>query len=177
MRLDFPPPLDVAATVAERRGCDPNPLDPTEEDTRLTLLSYIWPDQRWRLALLQAALDAAASVPAVVDRAFAGDWLAERLAEPAEGRATVVFHSIVMQYLPEAERARVEALPARGGRAGDALGAARVAAHGARHDGPRRRLARPVAARAPRAGRRRPGTTGGRWSGRAGEPVASLYAG
>jgi hypothetical protein len=110
VRLDFPPPLDVAATVAERRGCDPNPLDPTDEDTRLTLLSYVWPDQRWRLALLQAALDAAAAVPAVVDRAFAGDWLAERLAEPAEGRATVVFHSIVMQYLPEAERARVEEL-------------------------------------------------------------------
>jgi len=110
VRLDFPPPLDVTATVAERRGCDLNPLDPTDEDTRLTLLSYVWPDQRWRLALLQAALDAAASVPVVVDRAFAGDWLAERLAEPAEGRATVVFHSIVMQYLPEAERARVEEL-------------------------------------------------------------------
>ena len=50
------------------------------------------------------------SVPAVVDRSGAGDWLAEQLAEPVEGRATVVFHSIVMQYLPEAERQRVEQL-------------------------------------------------------------------
>jgi hypothetical protein len=108
VRLDFPPPLEVAGTVVERRGCDPRPIDPTSADGRLTLLSYVWPDQRWRMELLHAALDVAASVPASVDRAPAGEWLAERLAEPADGRATVVFHSIVMQYLPEAERERVE---------------------------------------------------------------------
>ena len=110
VRLDLPPLLDVADAVAERRGCDPQPLDPTTEAGRLTLLSYVWPDQRWRLELLEAALSVVGSVPAVVDRSGAGDWLAEQLAEPAEGRATVVFHSIVMQYLPEAERQRVEQL-------------------------------------------------------------------
>jgi hypothetical protein len=110
VRLDFPPPLEVAGTVVERRGCDPRPIDPTSAEGRLTLLSYVWPDQRWRMELLHAALDVAASVPASVDGAAAGEWLAERLAKPADGRATVVFHSIVMQYLPEAERERVEGL-------------------------------------------------------------------
>jgi hypothetical protein len=104
VRLDLSVPLDVAATVVGRRGCDPNPLDPTTEEGRLTVLSYVWPDQRWRLELLRGALEVAARVPAPVDRAGAGEWLGAQLAAPAPGRATVVFHSIVMQYLPEPER-------------------------------------------------------------------------
>jgi hypothetical protein len=110
VRLDHAPPVDAAVTVAERRGCDRNPLDPTTEEGRLTLLSYVWPDMRWRWELMRGALDVAASVPATVDRAAAGDWLAARLAEPDGDEITVVFHSVVMQYLPEAERERVEAL-------------------------------------------------------------------
>ena len=48
--------------------------------------------------------------PLVVDTADAGDWLAERLAVDApEGVATVVFHSIVWQYLPAATKDAVRA--------------------------------------------------------------------
>ncbi|MGH2716160.1 MAG: DUF2332 family protein, partial [Thermoleophilaceae bacterium] len=36
------------------------------------------------------------------------EWTQARLAEPAPGAATVVFHSIVMQYLRAAERERFE---------------------------------------------------------------------
>jgi hypothetical protein len=43
-----------------------------------------------------------------VERAGAAGWTEARLAEPAPGLATVVFHSIVMQYLPGAERERFE---------------------------------------------------------------------
>jgi hypothetical protein len=110
VHLDYVPPVDAAATVAERRGCDPNPLDPASADGRLTLLSYVWADQRWRFAVLEAALDLAARVPAAIDRAGAAAWLRAQLADPASGRATVVFHSIVMQYLSEEERAQVPAL-------------------------------------------------------------------
>jgi hypothetical protein len=110
VRLAHPPPLAADAVVADRRGCDLNPIDPTTDEGRLTLLSYVWPDQHWRFALMSAALDVAARVPATVDRAPAGDWLAARLAEPAGDRVTVVVHSIVMQYLPGAERVRVEQL-------------------------------------------------------------------
>jgi hypothetical protein len=120
VRLELVPPLEVSAIVDERIGCDLNPVDPATEDGRLTLLSYVWPDMRWRWELVEAALDVAAQVPATVERSGVADWLESRLATPADGRATVVFHSIVMQYLPKDERRHVEALiRAAGERASD----------------------------------------------------------
>jgi hypothetical protein len=47
-------------------------------------------------------------VPVEVDRAGAAEWLDGVLAEPAEGAATVVFHSIVWQYLDPGEQTRAE---------------------------------------------------------------------
>src|SRR5204863_92137 len=67
------------------------------------------------------ALDIAARIPATVDRARAGDWLAARLAEPGSDRTTVVFHSVVMQYVPEAERERIEGLIRAAGERGARL--------------------------------------------------------
>jgi hypothetical protein len=60
---DVPLPFDVTARVAERAGCDTDPVDPTTEDGRLTLLSYLWADQIARVRLLRAALEVAAEVP------------------------------------------------------------------------------------------------------------------
>jgi hypothetical protein len=108
-----PPRADVV--VAERAGCDPRPVDPTTAAGRLTLRSYVWPDQRERLRLLEAALDVAASTPAQVDRAGAAEWLEPRLAEPVPGVCTVVFHSIVMQYVPEPERDAIASMLAAAG--------------------------------------------------------------
>lgn len=104
------PPLDASLDVADRAGCDPRPIDPTSEEGRRTLLAYTWPDQRQRLLLLDGALEVARRVPAAVTAASAADWLADRLDCPVPGVATVVFHSIVMQYLREAERLAVEEL-------------------------------------------------------------------
>jgi hypothetical protein len=103
---DMPLPFEVAAQVVERAGCDPAPVDPTTDDGRLTLLSYLWADQVARLRLLRAALAVAAEVPVRVDEADAVEWLGERL-RPTGGVATVVFHSIVMQYLSDDDRAAV----------------------------------------------------------------------
>ena len=61
-----------------------------------------------RLRRLRAALSAAAEMPVAVEAGAATPWIAERLAEPRPGVTTVVFHSIVMQYLPEAEREEFE---------------------------------------------------------------------
>lgn len=110
------PPLAVAARVVERRGCDARPVDPTGEEGRLTLLSYVWPDMSERFARLRSALEVAAVVPARVEEADLLDWLA---ATPLldEGAATVVFHSIVMQYLPREGRERVAELIAEAGAA------------------------------------------------------------
>ena len=111
------PPFDAPVTIAERRGCDRDPIDAGAEDGRLTLLSYVWPGQTERFSMLRAALDIARDVPVAIDRADIPAWLALQLEAPAPERATVVFHSIVWQYLTDDERTRAEAtLAAAGGR-------------------------------------------------------------
>ena len=54
------PPFDAPLSVTERRGCDASPLDPRSDEDRLTLMSYVWPDQTERFELLRAALEIAA---------------------------------------------------------------------------------------------------------------------
>jgi hypothetical protein len=101
------PDLATGITVAERAGCDRNPLDPTSDGGRLTLRGFVWPDQVERLARLDAALAIATSLPAPVEAGDLGDWLAARLADRAEGVATVVVHSIVWQYVSPQSRQRM----------------------------------------------------------------------
>ncbi|HEU0130412.1 MAG TPA: DUF2332 domain-containing protein [Mycobacteriales bacterium] len=108
--------VDPALRVADRRGCDRSPVDVTTEEGRLTLLSYVWPDQPERLARLRAAFAVAAAAPATVDRADAVEWTRARLAADHGGAVPVVYHSIVMQYLPPDARAAFAAVV----RAGDA---------------------------------------------------------
>jgi hypothetical protein len=116
--LDDGLPFDVQTSVVERAGCDANPLDPTTDDGRTTLLSYVWPDQAERLALVRAACDVARRVPATIEPANGADWIAARLARPTPGVATVVYHSIVIQYFDEASRDRlIAAIADAGGRA------------------------------------------------------------
>jgi hypothetical protein len=100
------PPFAVATRVVERAGCDPSPVDPTSDEGRLTLMAYVWPDQQDRFALLRGAIEVARRVPADVERASAVDWLPARLAHARPGVATVVFHSIALQYLDRASRER-----------------------------------------------------------------------
>ncbi|MEO7429654.1 MAG: DUF2332 domain-containing protein [Acidimicrobiales bacterium] len=104
-----PPSLPERFDIAERRGCDRNPLDPTTEEGRAVLLSYVWPDQLDRLARLSAAIAVAQHVPVTIDRAEAADWTSARLADSAPGVASVVVHSIVLQYLPADRRRRFRA--------------------------------------------------------------------
>ncbi len=62
-----------------------------------------------RYELLREALDVAREDPIPVETAGVDEWAAQRLAEPAEGKATVVFHSLVWIYLDEDVRARTRA--------------------------------------------------------------------
>ena len=111
------PPLTTSAVVLERRGSDLSPLDPSSEHDRTALLAYVWPDQIHRIRLLRAALEVAQAVPAQVDEASAEEWLEMKLAEPSDGCATVVLHSIVMQYLSNDVRASVDDAIEAAGRA------------------------------------------------------------
>ena len=106
--IDLDSPRRWQDAVAERHGCDRAPIDPTTDDGRLALKSFVWPDQGDRHARLDAALVVAQEVPAVVDAADAGEWVTARLAEPAPGTCTVVYHSIVWQYLPRDSRSAVK---------------------------------------------------------------------
>lgn len=101
-----PPVLPVRFDVADRRGCDRNPIDPTTDEGRRTLRSFVWPDQVERLALLDAALSVASGVAVEVEQADAAEFVEAQLSAPAEGMATVVVHSIVLQYLPPERRRR-----------------------------------------------------------------------
>lgn len=109
------PDLDTDVHVVARRGCDAAPVDPLTPEGRLTLLSYIWADQMERIALLDAAIKVAAEVPATVDRADAPAWLEERLGGEDPGIARVVYHSIVLQYLGDERRRRLEEVIAAAG--------------------------------------------------------------
>lgn len=106
---DVSAPCAPAVAVVARRGCDRSPIDPLTERGRMLLRSFVWPDQAARLARLDAAIAVAAEVPASVDAADAGEWVAARLSEAAPEVTTVVYHSIVWQYLPPASRDRVQA--------------------------------------------------------------------
>ena len=105
--FDVPPPLDRAAEVAERKGCDLVPIDPTTDEGALSLRSFIWADQLGRLSRLDGAIPIAQEVPAVVERLDAAAFLERELAELRHGMATVVFHSVFMQYVDDDQRTRI----------------------------------------------------------------------
>jgi hypothetical protein len=109
MWRDAPRHADESVTVAERRGCDLNPLDPADEANRLSLRASIWADQPLRLARLDGALRIAGRVPVRLERASVDDWLGPLLAQPATGVATVVYHSVLDEYLDGRVRARFHA--------------------------------------------------------------------
>lgn len=95
-----PAPLDVV----DRRGCDRAPVDPTSAEGRMTLTASVWADQRARHERLRGALALAAEVPAVVDAASLDGWTRDQLADLPSGTATVVFHSVVLEYLDDDTR-------------------------------------------------------------------------
>ncbi len=101
------PDLAVPLLVAERRGCDLAPIDPTTEDGRIRLRAHIWPDQPERRARLDAAPEGVADRPPPVEASGGVAWLERVLAEPIEGVTTVVVHTIVLQYVSTDERRRL----------------------------------------------------------------------
>jgi hypothetical protein len=111
------PPYDIAPHVVERAGCDPSPLNPGSDEDRLTLTSYVWADQLARFERLRGALALAAEHGVAVERLPASDFLARELRSARDGVVTVVWHSVVWQYLTKPERAAVDQLVAAAGAA------------------------------------------------------------
>ena len=107
--FEVPPPLDRSAEIEERKGCDLEPIDPTSEEGSLSLRSFIWADQLGRLSRLDGAITIAQEVPAEVERIDAATFLERELVAPRPGMATVVYHSVFMQYVGEGDRRRIAA--------------------------------------------------------------------
>lgn len=115
VRGEVPGGLRLPA-VARRVGLDPHPVDPTGDEGRLTLLSYLWPDQAERLARTAAAVDVSREHPAELRRVTddTADALAGVLAE--RDGPVAVQHSIVWQYVPAPQRWRITAAIEAAGR-------------------------------------------------------------
>ena len=103
-----PAPFDVNTTVLERRGCDQNPIDVGDSDQAFRLKAYVWPDQAERLARLDGAIALARRHPTRPEKADAADWVRSH-AHGAPGMATVLYHSVVWQYLPPVTQGAVAA--------------------------------------------------------------------
>lgn len=121
-------PALAPVVVASRKGVDQLPVDLSDPEQRIRLLSYVWADQAERLARIRGALDIAGRSPPPVDRGDAADWALAELAELPEGQTTVLYHSYVWSYLPKPTQARIEAaLEAAGARAHAGAGLAHLA--------------------------------------------------
>jgi hypothetical protein len=99
-------PPDAAVHIVQREGCDIAPVDPTTAEGQLTLLSYVWPDMTARLDRLRGAIEIARRVPARVERRAAAAAVTGLRVE--NGTLTVLWHSVVWQYLSAEEQAAVD---------------------------------------------------------------------
>ena len=88
----------TGARIHRRRGTDISPIDVSDPDDAMRLLSFVWPDHKDRFARTKAAIEIAQKYPPFVDHQSADTWIQDQLRRPRE-RATMIFHSIVWQYL------------------------------------------------------------------------------
>jgi hypothetical protein len=102
-----PLPMDGQVVVAERGGCDVSPVDVTTEDGRLTLSSYVWPDMTARYERLAGAIEMARRDPVALVPTGAASYV-EGL-RLADGHLTVLWHSVMWQYVPRDQQQRVTA--------------------------------------------------------------------
>jgi hypothetical protein len=97
-----------ALRIARRAGCDLAPLQLASAEDRMTLRSYLWPDELERLARIGAALAVAERDPPAVAACSAEQWLPGVLAARRAGELTVIWQSVVLQYVPAAAWAAIE---------------------------------------------------------------------
>lgn len=95
-------PVPRQVEIAERIGSDIAPVDPGTREGALTVTAYVWPDQTERLDRLRGALEVARRVPATVLRQDAETFVRGLALE--SGHVTVLWHSVMWQYLSAREQ-------------------------------------------------------------------------
>ncbi len=104
--------------VRGRVGIDRSPIDLTTGESARILRSFVWPDQHWRLELLDAAIEAVRRDPPRLVRGDFVELLPDVLAERRPDGLTVVYETAVLGYLDPAGRRRVYDTLAEAGAAG-----------------------------------------------------------
>jgi hypothetical protein len=99
------PDLSAQIDLVERLANDIHPVDVQTEDGQLTLMSYVWPDQVERFARISGALQIASHNPPRIVGGPASEFV-ERIAL-TNSAVTVIWHSVMWQYVDAAEQARV----------------------------------------------------------------------
>jgi hypothetical protein len=98
------PSVDISGfpRIDSRAGCDIAPLDAHDPESRLTLLSFVWPDQEQRFTRLRGALEIASANPDYHKpvAADAATWIDQQF-DTLPDEPVVVFHSIVWQYFSQ----------------------------------------------------------------------------
>ena len=103
-----PPAQDIA--IISTKGCDVAPVDLTDPAQALRLKAYIWPEHTVRFERMDAAVRAASERKPDLVEATAADFVEAELAKPQEpGTTRMLMHSIVWQYVPAEQQARVTA--------------------------------------------------------------------
>lgn len=113
------PPPALRIEIAKTRGCDVAPVDLTDPVQALRLKAYIWPEHAVRFERMDAAIRAASQSKPDIVNMNAADFVEAELARPQEqGTTRLLMHSIVWQYVPADQQARVTAaMEAAGARA------------------------------------------------------------
>lgn len=110
-----PPVLPARIEIASQAACDLAPIDLQRPGAAPRLMSYVWADQRERLERLRAAIALAQAGGPRVEAADALAWVRRELAAPRPGAATVLYHSMMWQYMPPTTRDGVRAAIAEAG--------------------------------------------------------------
>lgn len=104
------PPPAGEIEIVRTRGCDVAPVDLTDPAQALRLKAYIWPEHTVRFERMEAAIAEAAKCPPDLVQMNAADFIEAELAKPQEaGTTRLLMHSIVWQYVPDDQKARVTA--------------------------------------------------------------------
>ena len=112
------PPPNHAIEIASTKGCDVAPVDLTDPAQALRLTAYIWPEHTVRFERMAAAVIEAGKSPPNLVQINAADFVEAELAKPQDaGTTRVLMHSIVWQYVPGDQKARVTAAMAAAGAA------------------------------------------------------------
>ena len=105
-----PLPMPAALpTVAWRAGLDLNPLDVRDDEDVRWLESLIWPEQVERVETFRQAVAQARADPVAVRRGDLTADLASVAADAPADATLVVFHSAVLAYLTDEQRAAFRA--------------------------------------------------------------------